>query len=55
MQQRTQVPSWITNKPMTAAAIVNLASGLKSKRHAPPRKAKKGATKKGAKYVVSKK
>jgi hypothetical protein len=54
-RQRTQFPSQITNEPMTAAAIGNLASGLKRKRLAPPRKAKKGATKKGGKDVASKK
>jgi hypothetical protein len=53
MRQRTQVPSQIT--PRTASLIGNLASGLKRKRFAPPHKAKKGATKKGGKYVVSKK
>jgi hypothetical protein len=45
-RQRTQVPSQITNEPMTAGAIGNLASGLKHKRFAPPRKSKKGAMKK---------
>jgi hypothetical protein len=54
-RHRTQVPSHITNEPVTDAAIGKLASGLKRKRLAPPRKAKKGATKKGAKDVVSKK
>jgi hypothetical protein len=55
MQQRTQLFSQITNEPRTAAAIGNLASRLKRKRLAPPHKAKKGATKKGEKYVLSKK
>jgi hypothetical protein len=54
-RHRTQVPSQITNERMTAAAIGSLASGLKRKRLAPPLNANKGATKKGAKYVVSKK
>jgi hypothetical protein len=54
-QQRTQVPSQITNEPRTVTAIGNLASGLKHKRLAPPRKAMKGATKKGSKDVLSKK
>jgi hypothetical protein len=54
-QQRTQASSQITNEPRTAAAIGNLASWLKRKRLAPPCKAKKGATKKGEKDVVSKK
>jgi hypothetical protein len=54
-QQRTQASSQITNEPRTVAAIGSLASGLKRKRLAPPRNAKKGATKKGAKDVVSKK
>jgi hypothetical protein len=54
-RQRTQVLSQITNEPRTASPIGNLASGLKLKRLAPPCKAKKGATKKGAKDVVSKK
>jgi hypothetical protein len=44
----------------TVAAIGDLLSGIKRKRLAPPRKANKGATKKGAKKkeandVVSKK
>jgi hypothetical protein len=52
-------------EPRTVAAIGNLASGIKHKKLAPPRKANKGATKKegtqkgakkeGAKDVVSKK
>jgi hypothetical protein len=54
-RQRTQLSSQITNEPRTAAAIGNFASGLKRKRLAPPRKARKGATKKGEKYVLSKK
>jgi hypothetical protein len=59
-RHRTQASSQITNEPRTVAAIGNLASGLKRKRLAPPRKDKKGATKKvatkkGAKDVVSKK
>jgi hypothetical protein len=54
-RQRTQESSQITNEPRTAAAIGNLVSGLKHKRLTPPRNAKKGATKKGAKDLVSKK
>jgi hypothetical protein len=54
-RQRTQATSQITNEPRTAAAIGNLVSGLKRKWLAPTCKTKKGATKKGAKCVVSKK
>jgi hypothetical protein len=54
-RQRSHASAQITMNP-----IGNLASGLKLKRPAPPRKAnkgdtKKGATKKGSKDVASKK
>jgi hypothetical protein len=64
-RQRSQSSSDIATEPRTIAAIGDLSAGIKCKRVALPRKAKKGATKKvatrkgankkGAKDVVNKK
>jgi hypothetical protein len=58
-RQRSQASSQIAMEPRTVAAIGDLSSGINCKRVVPHRKAKvatkKGANKKGAKDVVSKK
>jgi hypothetical protein len=64
-RQRSQSSSYIATEPRTIAVIGDLSAGIKCKRIAIPRKANKGATKKvstrkgankkGAKDVLSKK
>jgi hypothetical protein len=64
-RQRSQASSEIAMEPRTIAGIGDLSSGIKCKRVVPPPKAtkgttkkvdtRKGANKKGAKDVVSKK